>query len=477
MNTASVPHFTTDMNCLRSHPEPLDVERVSPFSRQSARSTMLMSNPLAAGTNSVRVSLGDESRVINHFPDYTGEKSTQLLLKPLELDAPPRLMSNSLQAKMTQVGKPKSKYRVKDYTLDSLSLQLKRDHRREDFVYDDDDDVFSAVVPYPHNVVNDDDDTEGGGGAGVAGIQGMPGVSTSLGELGGRFGEASGDVSVTSTLSSDIFKIDDVDAAISELAELYGINGMDQGYVPMSVARDASSMISMKEDRLMKRFTDYVLEYRATQARRQKRSAVITSTVPDLCEDIKPHLKKWFADHNIYAPNKPQTIKFLREHKSATSVHVSGLLYNDEDNPHTAQQINEMIGELDFPAGYFKLPLDQLQDYQPMEVAPRPHVTPSSLVVKPKVKQRYNEATIASVKAEHAAKIRIPKKFSTPPVTLQVDESDGDVKSTHSSFAARLSEDFVESAEAVEEVNHNQDATSQNSNLSHSKNLSTAKNL
>ncbi len=230
---------------------------------------------------------------------------------------------------------------------------------------------------------------------------------------------SSGDMSshaTMSTMSTDVFQITDIEMAMVDLAEVYGVgvdnNNNNGGTAGSQSQRDSSRRMALtprglasistnsnaggigggmlggmsnKEDRTAKRFVDYVLEYRSRQRVRVKAKNfqvnTITATYPPLKNDITVPLATWAKECHLYTPSKPQTSKFLKEHKSTSSVNVSGMLLDEKDNEYTGVQINEMIQELEIPPAYFALPLDRLHadEIKPIVIMHQPHFAPPSL--------------------------------------------------------------------------------------------------
>jgi hypothetical protein len=489
------PHYATDSTCVRpEHSYTTPVDELPVYSKQSSHSTMMMTSPLSGdfatnapvhpriiqlGTKSVAPHIFDATKRelaethANHGPrpidrhKHTSQKQqlqkhTGLLAhnEDIQLDEEMTNSDNTIQAKLSRLEARSQEfvnhYRPHDYTMEGLALQSKntKTYLTEAFVPDEDDDLLSHNSGFgfghtPHSMHA----SHGGEHHGVPLIRRSnsndpdnnyssrncdPGDNNSA--AGSHFSFPTNKTNPFSdddhsSLSSDVYRVSNVDQAIAEMAEIHGITaqelhehslrakreqveqaneafindarmekhrshyrhrhqatsagGNDATLAPTAdganTQDDKQETTMYINDRSARDFVSYTMTYRSRVSSKQRTyrgrpNTTINTRVPPLTDNIRPQLTQYFAEHHIYAPKKPANTKYLKEHALAPPVVVNGLLLPDKDNTYSKHQIEDMIEDLSIPNSYFALPMDALggpQDTEDAKPADKPS-TPAS---------------------------------------------------------------------------------------------------
>jgi hypothetical protein len=367
-----LPSYCQANECHRpQHQYTTPWEEYPPHSKQSCRSTMLVINPLSSATapplGPRLITIGEKSM----SPQLVGDGHGGV--KCIDWDDQAST-ADSLQAKVSRLGD--RTYRVRDYTMEGLSLQAKisNTYLTESFIPDEEDDIAS-VAGSNNSYVNNSLAKQRGGL--LAGETGDHDHDQDFGDdvlHSDNYSSSSllsfPNGSDHSSLSTDVYRISNIDQAIAEMAEIHGISTAELAENSLRLKREqleqANSVLIDDDninDRTAKDFVSYTLSYRHHQRSRQRkfrRSTTISASIPPLTDSIRSNLKQYFKEREVYAPSKPQNTRYLREHQSAPPVVVHGLLLPDNKNQHSKQQIEGMIEDLSIPSSYFALPMDKL---------------------------------------------------------------------------------------------------------------------
>lgn len=412
-----VPEYAQAVDCQRPHSAEIDPDCVSPFSRQSALSSLGHVAPASHLLSPTRVLLGDKS--------VTRSLSTSALHMSTPMDGNignTNIRLRPLKDKFTKASQPK--WSVRDYTMGALQYQRVVDEAAhiqqfevETQEFDMDNESVSThhthhSSPKSHHSHNNSNSKKekhvppgvppspyrpGGQGQGQEGQASSPGaprerIRDDVSEVShsasyrshGSHGShrshrshhsvhsltpssySSVPVLRVTNINSALYNAEDIQRALIQKKEEEAMPRNPVGckspggswpkpplFITTNVPHDEETVSTMTVGDLPADGDEEVLERGEGVLQRAHTRYLHLVGESRLESDVKPLLRRWARDSSLYTPSRPQHVKFLRAHKSDPPVGVGGLLLGDEA-ACGPERAHALMVDLGIDEGYFE---------------------------------------------------------------------------------------------------------------------------